>query len=133
MAIAQRGQIVSRNRARQIRDFSGLLFGNITPTDIDGLIEYHGKAYIFIETKLGNASLPNGQRLALERLADDLTKVKPTLLIVAMHNAINPDDDIDVATAIVAEYRFKGHKREGHSETTVKDLIIKFLETVDKR
>lgn len=133
MAIAQRGEIVSRNRARQIRDFSGLLFGKITPTDIDGLIEYHGKAYIIIELKLGNAGLPDGQRLALERLADDLTRAsKPTLFIVAMHNVINPDDDIDVARAIVAEYRFKGHKGKGHGET-VKDLIVRFLEAVDKR
>jgi len=132
MAITQRGQITFRDRARQIRDFSGLLFGNITPTDIDGLIEYHGKAYVFIEVKLSDAILPDGQRLALERLTDDLHRVKPTLLIVARHDVVNPDDDIDVAIAIVAEYRYKGHKHEGCTET-VKELINRFFEAVDKK
>jgi len=132
MAMAQRGQIVSRSRAKQIRDFSGLLFGNITPTDIDGLIEYHGKAYVFIEVKLNDAILPDGQRLALERLTDDLHRVKPTLLIIARHDAVNPDDDIDVAIAIVAEYRYKGHKHEGCTGT-VKELVNRFFEAVDKK
>jgi len=132
MAMAQRGQIVSRSRAKQIRDFSGLLFGNITPTDIDGLIEYHGKAYVFIEVKFNDAILPGGQRLALERLTDDLNRVKPTLLIIARHDVESPDDDIDVAIAIVAEYRYKGHKHEGCTET-VKELVNRFFEAVDKK
>jgi len=40
-----RGKIEHRDRARQIRDFSNLRYGNITPTDIDGLIEYQNKCF----------------------------------------------------------------------------------------
>ena len=38
-----RGATTYKERAKQGRDFTGLRYGNITPTDIDGLIEYHGK------------------------------------------------------------------------------------------
>lgn len=101
-----RGQIVFRDRARQIRDFSGLLFNTITPTDIDGLIEYHDKAYILIELKYGDSPISEGQKLALERLTDDLRKVgKLTLCIIARHDNADPKDDIDVAQCIVSRYR----------------------------
>ena len=42
-----RGVIQNRDRKKQIIDFSGLKYGKITPTDIDGLIEYKDKAMMF--------------------------------------------------------------------------------------
>ena len=45
----ERGVITNRARARQIRDFSGLQIGTITPTDLDGLIEFHDECFIFCE------------------------------------------------------------------------------------
>jgi len=128
MAIAQKGQIIFRNRARQIKDFSGLLFGNITPTDIDGLIEYHGRAYVIIELKFNDRQVPFGQKLALERLTDDLEKAgKQSLCIIAKHNTINPRDAIDVANATVSEYRFRLQWRNDNTGT-VKNLVKRFLE-----
>lgn len=103
-----RGLIINRERARQLRDYSGLRFGDITPTDIDGVIEYQNKAYVIYEFKLVNAIVPFGQRLALERLTDDLESRKPTLCIIASHNELNCDEDIDAANASVTEYRLKG-------------------------
>jgi len=129
----KRGTIHSRARAKQLRDFSGLLFGNITATDIDGLIEYHGKGYIGIETKLNGASLGFGQKLAFERLTDDLSRAgKPTIYIIASHDSDDPNEDIDVANAIVAEYRFKGKWRTLKSRYTVRDLTVMFMERVLK-
>jgi len=131
MAIAQKGQIIFRNRARQIKDFSGLLFGNITPTDIDGLIEYHGRAYVIIELKFNDRQVPFGQKLALERLTDDLEKAgKQSLCIIAKHNTINPRDAIDVANATVSEYRFRLQWRNDNTGT-VKNLVQRFLELHD--
>ena len=125
----QRGQIVFRNRAKQIKDFSGLLFGNITPTDIDGLIEYHGRAYIIIELKLIGAPIPYGQRLALERLVDDLQRVgKRSLCIIAEHNTVNTEDVIDVAKAIVSEYRVRRQWLIPDRELAVRTKIKEFLE-----
>ena len=61
---------IFRNReyAKQLKSFSGLRFGKITPTDIDGFLDFGNNVYVFIETKHGDAPLPYGQKLALERL-----------------------------------------------------------------
>lgn len=127
-----RGIITSPNRARQIRDFSGLLFGTITPTDIDGLIEYHGKAYIIIETKLSGAQRRDGQRLALERLTDDLQRAhRPSLCIIAVHNTEDASQSIDVANAITIEYRYKKRWHRPKKMYTVRETIETFLNTMD--
>lgn len=123
---SQRGAIRNRQFANRVRDFSGLRFGKITPTDIDGLIEYRGQGYVFIETKYKDAPLPSGQRLALERLCDDLQQVKPTLVIVASHET---DSDIDVAKTVVTEYRFKGAWRR--RKATTGELVTAFLGHLD--
>ena len=68
---ANRGVIQNRERARQIIDFSGLRYGNITPTDIDGCIEYQDKGVAFIEIKHRDSPMPKGQELALTRLVDN--------------------------------------------------------------
>lgn len=124
----ERGVIRNRQYATQVRDFSGLRFGNITPTDIDGMIEYKNLAYVYIETKFENASLPFGQRLALERQCDDMSKVKPTMAIIASHNS---DGDIDVGSTTVTEYRFRGRWRTREATTTTHDLIERFFNWVE--
>ena len=105
-----RGVINYRARAKQIVDFSGLLYGNITPTDIDGLIEYKNRAYVILEIKYGDTKLQPGQELALTRLTDDLERSgKPTLCIVASHQTSDCNKDIDGALTVVRTYRYKGH------------------------
>ena len=126
-----RGKIQNRDRARQINDFSGLRFGNITPTDIDGLIEYKNKAYIIIELKYLTTKLPRGQELALERLTDDLTKSgKPTICIVASHEQNDPKEDIKVSDTIVIKYR-RNRKWTKTEKTTTLQIIERFLEKID--
>ena len=127
-----RGEIQYRERARQLRDFSGLRYGNITPTDSDGEIEYHNKAWVFMEAKLKGVELPYGQRLDLERKCDDLQKVKPTLLLICSHDT-PVDMDIDMASTVVSEYRYKGETRRPIKEVTAKEFIDWFLEYVDRK
>lgn len=123
-----RGRINNRAQAAQIRDFSGLRFGNITPTDIDGHIEYHNLCHIFIELKYGNAVLPMGQRIALERLCDDI-RDKPAIALVASHqNSVG--EDIDVSKAIVTEIRWRGTWRVADKDT-VRGYIERFIKWVD--
>jgi hypothetical protein len=121
-----RGVIRDRDRARQVRDFSGMLYGTITPTDIDGLIEYRNKCYVLFEEKLGDAKLPRGQELALERICDDLGAIKPTIFIVASHNT-EPDQDIDVANSQVVKFRFRSRWYPIKNKMTTKDLTTKFI------
>lgn len=127
----KRGEIHNRERAKQLRDFSGLLYGNITATDLDGLIEYKNKGYVFIETKLQGTLLDFGQKLALERITDDLTRSnKPAICIVSDHNINDPTRDIDVAKTIVREYRLRGRWNTPHNSYTTKQMVDWFINNV---
>ena len=133
MAMVQRGQIVSPDRARQIRDFSGLLFGNITPTDIDGLIEYRNKGYVIIEVKLSGVQVPDGQRKALQRLVDVLWRARRlAVCIIATHNTTNVEEPIDVANAVVLEYRYQGKWRHPKDIHTTRELTEWFMQKVEQ-
>ena len=124
-----RGKIVDRDRARQIIDFSGLKYGKITPTDIDGMIEYHDKGYIIYETKYDGAVMPRGQELALERISNELKK--PSIIIVSDHN--HPiDEDIDIANSLVRKIFYAGKWNEKHSGMTVKEVTDKFINYLDE-
>lgn len=128
MAIA-RGAIrnVGRAEQSQLRDFSGLRFGNITPTDVDSFIDYRDKCAAFTEFKYGKISpqrLEEGQRLAFERLADN--SKKPSLFILAQH--YHPvTEQIDAANAIAAWYREGQQWKEPQQLETVHSMTEKFL------
>ncbi|MBK9496796.1 MAG: hypothetical protein IPO08_20285 [Xanthomonadales bacterium] len=129
--MSERGEIKYPQRAGQLRDFSGLLYGRITPTDIDGLIEYQDRAYVLIELKMTGVRLPYGQRLALERMCHDWIRAgKQVLLIIAEHNTPT-EQSIDVASTTVVEYQYNGITKTGDNCTT-KSLIDRFLEYVNR-
>ena len=124
-----RGEIIHKVRTQQIRDFTQLVYGKITPTDIDALIEYHNKAYVIIEAKHENANIPYGQALALERLCDDLSIIKKCLLVIARHNT-KATDEINFAACQVEKYRYKNEWRTTKKNT--KELIDAFLKSLEK-
>ena len=120
----ERGEIVHRARAKQIINFKSLLYGKITPTDIDGLIDFGNKLFILIEIKYGDTPLKTGQRLAIERVVDTLARVKKAVGIVASHNVHNANEDIDCAECVVTEIRVNsGWKPWGNKQWTVKRMI----------
>jgi glycerophosphoryl diester phosphodiesterase len=124
-----RGKIRNREFAKQLRNFSGLRFGKITPTDIDGFIDFGGRIFIFIESKHGTAKLPYGQRLALERLCDASQKAGiDSIVIIGSHET---QDDIDMANIPVIELRWMGKWRIPKKKTTVRQKIDNFLKWVD--
>lgn len=122
--MSERGAVYNRERATQVRDYTGLRFGNITPTDLDGLIEYKRAGYVLLEMKCEDATLPRGQELALERLTDDLQKVKPCILIISSHDALG---DIDAANTKVRKFRFRGGWHMAEDGTTLGELVQRFL------
>ena len=122
----ERGKIRNREYASQLRDFSGLRFGRITPTDIDGFMDFNNKAFVFIEAKHGVALPKTGQRLALERVCDACESAgKSTLVLVASHTDAG---DIQFASIPVAFIRHKGKWRTPRKPTTVREAIETFLE-----
>lgn len=117
------GEIYNRDRARQLIDFSGMKFGNITPTDIDGLIEYKNKYFIIIELKHKDNEMPFGQKLALERMCDVLSMKKTTIVLLGTHD-VPVSIDIDCAKVIVKEYYF-------NKKWTIFNKTVSMHEAVD--
>lgn len=129
---SERGKIKFRDRARQIIDFSGIRYGNITPTDIDGLIEYHDKVVVFLEYKYDDNKLPYGQQLALERLANNCHDAgKKSTVIVAEHYVHDCNNDICAADAIVRDFYYDG-KWYHDGKAKVKEKIDSFIKFVDE-
>lgn len=104
----KKGDIKYRERAKQINSFAGLIRRrNITPTDVDGLIEYNGNVFIMLEGKYGDAELPKGQRMALENLANAiLDGNKKVVIIVYRHYIENSNKDVIVSEQFVSDVYF---------------------------
>jgi hypothetical protein len=115
----ERGDIKHRDRAKQINSFAGLIRRrNITPTDVDGLIEYNGNVFIMLEGKYGDAELPKGQRMALENLANAiLDGKKKVVIIVYRHYIQNSNQDVIVSEQFVSDVYFdkKWKKIDGYN------------------
>ena len=122
---AKRGQIKYRGRRKQIIDYSGVRYKNITPTDIDGYFEIQNKVYIFIELKLENAPFERGQELAFERLVDNIKK--PAIFIIGIHNVTETYEDIKAHECVVWKYRYDKKWYPPSKRMTIKELIDKFL------
>ena len=125
-----RGKIQNKERAKQLIDFSGVRYGNITPTDIDGFFEKADKAFVFYEYKLSGVEMPRGQELALTRIVDGLsTAGKEAVLFLCNHDESNPENDIQAANALVEKIYWHGKWHEG-SRITVKQQTDKFMQWV---
>lgn len=121
-----RGKIHNLGRYRQSKlvDFSGLRWGNITPTDIDGFIDFGDKLFIYIEFKLKGTEIADGQRLAIERLCDRCVNGGvQTFGIIAEHEITNTSQTIDAAKTIVIKYRCDREWHEVKSKYNAKKFI----------
>lgn len=105
--MTERGVIHNRGFKQQIADFSGLRFGNITPTDLDAFMDFNNKLFVFVEAKHGGAPLSYGQRLAIERLCDACHN-PPVRYAVAFITRHDSDGDINFAQTTVTQYRWQG-------------------------
>lgn len=131
-----RGSIQYPDRARQLLDFSGLKYGRITPSDIDGVIEYQDRAYIFYEAKYDGAPMSYGQRLLYKRLADDLKNKcgKPVIVMVCDHSQGDTSIAVNLAEAQVREAYIKGawsapNPKMTGEPWTVREITDWFLRT----
>jgi len=124
-----RGKIRNREYAKQLKDFSGLRFGKITPTDIDGFCDF-GKedVFVFIETKHGDAPLPTGQRLALEALCDTCEKGGKTSIVLIGHH--HGDGDIDVGGLDVTTYRMRRKWHKPRKILSIRQAVEQILKGV---
>lgn len=125
----ERGVIAHVERRQQLLDMRDLRIGNITPTDVDGLIEYRGQAFVLFEVKWRTAELSRGQSTALERLIDAVQKGgTPSCLFVAEHTVDDCGEQVDAALCLLRNYYYRGQWRHNHEPgTTLKRAILGFL------
>lgn len=123
-----RGIFHNRDRAKQLIKFEGIKFGKITPTDIDFFIEYKDALRIVGDYKYGDAELPIGQRLLLQRLVNDFTKInKPSIAFVARHFIKDSNSDVDGVNCEIDETYFDGNWIKSNKKCTVKQLCEWFI------
>lgn len=121
-------------RASQVLDFGGILPKPYAPTDIDGLIEWKNKAYIILECKYKNKEMSMGQRIAIERMINDFTKVgKRALAIVIEHDQENIQKSVMVGEQLVRQVYFDTQKkwREPNYICTAKEVINNFIKYIE--
>ena len=123
-------RINNPQRMKQLIDFQGLAVDEyIYPTDIDGLIEYKDSEYIIFEVKYGDAEVPFGQKLALQRMVDDFTKTgKQAVVLVCEHTVRNPEKPVVAAWCKVREIYSGGEKqwRKPIKDITVREAVDDF-------
>lgn len=123
-----RGVIKNMDHVRERADFSGMRFGTITPTDIDGFVEFGDQVFVFIETKHGNAGLPQGQRLALERVCDRVQKSGAEAIVLVLHKKALGNESLtyQIAHLPVTQYRYKGRWIVPSPSITAYQAVEKF-------
>lgn len=110
--MVERGAIRNREAATQIRDFSSLRWGKITPTDIDGFVDFGDRLFVIVECKFAGNEVPRGQLLALSRLTD-ACHCPPRRICVAVivEHDVKLGSDVDYAQTKVRTYRLNGEWR----------------------
>lgn len=102
--MAERGVYQNANRGRQLLRFDGFRYGSITPTDIDGVIDYHDFVWVLFEAKLAGKDVPRGQKLALERLIQNAKRArKHGIAMIVEHNVEDCTKDIILRDCMVRE------------------------------
>lgn len=121
-------RIVFGRRIKQVIDFSGLQFGSIMPTDIDGCIDWHGRALVLMEYKYRDTPLPYGQQIALTRMIDMAEATgKRAVLMVCEHEQADPEKNVEAADARVREIYHRGKWYEIGYKPTVREMTERFL------
>ena len=124
---------------KQLIHFDGMVYnrsgkpdstGKISPTDIDGCMELNDKAWLIYEVKRVGTDISTGQRIALERLTEDLAKTgKYVICIIGEHNAKSANDLIYLKDCKVRQMKI-GSKpwREPDFDYTVKEATDRALD-----
>ena len=130
MVLTEGSRIRNPHYAKQLIDFQGLgINGEVYPTDIDALIEYHDSEYILLEVKYKKTKVPYGQKLAIQRMIDDFTKVgKRAIALIAEHYHTNPKQPVIAAQCRIREIYYGDDRtwERPEYEVTVRQAVDLF-------
>lgn len=132
MSTYERGLIRNVDNALVERDFRGLRYGNITPTDVDAFLEFGNRLFIFVESKFKSAKFGGGQMLALQRLTDAIHNPPlrySSCIVIEQHEKA---ERIDYAACRVRAYRWFGKWRQPRTEATCREAIDRLIDYVNR-
>ena len=87
---------------RQLVLYDGIQYGKITPSDIDGIVEYHNRIWCVYEVKAQGVELLRGQRTMLERFVHCMADAnRHAIAIVCDHGVYDPQQPIYIASCAV--------------------------------
>lgn len=119
------GKIRIASRATQLIDYSGIRYGNATPSNVDGVLELDNQLFVILEYKHESAQpMSLGQRLLIERMTDAISSAgKICVAIIGKHDAAI-GQEIDAAKSRAVEIRWKGEwKNLDGQNFTVKNCV----------
>lgn len=121
------GEINHPERFRQPVAFRGLVWGSISPTDIDMAIDFKDRLFVFVEFKEGNKGVERGQLILFERLAERLEKTGTSVLLIIARHHTSHEELVMASEAIVSDWKWKGRWWVQRDWVTVKELIDRCL------
>jgi len=126
-----RGEIFNQKNFHQRVLFGGMKFGKCMPTDIDAALEFGGKTLVLYELKYGDAPVPHGQLLLLQRIVDAwATDGKQAVLFICRHTT-KSDRDVMLTDAIVSDVYYQGKMKKPKGKKTAKQATDDFLRFAD--
>jgi len=122
------GKIRYPQRSKQIIDFSGIRFGNATPSNVDGLLELDNHFFVIFEFKhISAAKMSKGQRMMIERVCDAIHgRRSPSAYCVAIvaHHDAPSHQEIDAAKSKALGVRWDGEwLNVSQTNTTAMDQL----------
>lgn len=129
---AARGTIKYLNRFKQVISFEGMeRLRRITPTDIDGFIDYGGKFFIYMECKHEGKDLEYGQRLAMENIVKSHTMAgHRACAIWFCHNSSY--EDVIICKDQVVKSIYGGKNGKLRWINVYNKTVIQIIETLEK-
>jgi len=123
-----RGKIRNIDSYKQLISYEGMMrHRKITPTDIDGLIDYAGNAFIFLECKMKGKDMDYGQRRAYENIIDALYESGKPSCCIHFEHEMGIDDIIIAKDCKVVEIYFQHEWRPYHN------TVLNTIELIEKK
>ena len=134
----ERGVYQHPERARQLILFEGLLdkerYGKITPTDIDMMLEHHGKVWVMCEVKIAGKDVPQGQRILFQHFMELVKEAnRDGIAFIAEHDVKDVNTDVYLNNCYVRELMTSDNQtwRPPKRKISVKDITDLFMKCYD--
>ncbi len=123
-----RGQIRHIDRYKQLICFGEMVrHRKITPSDIDGVYDYNGSAFLYIEGKTEGKDIDYGQMTMYQNICKSHTKAGHESAVIMFEHNMPPDELINAAIQKVVKIYYNDEWHDVRKEQrTVLDIVKRF-------